>query len=565
MSAVKVWDGRNDWWCGGSRVLTDQIFDSTALSWNYRGVHMMSLVNTTSHLARFVVSYTRCRQARLADVGLPEVLVAGALVVNLFVVFWATHFPYQDAPNHLARYVLIEKILSGGSVPGIEFRWVPSSYLGLDLLGVACVWLFAAPATLKIFAALAAILPTVGMYLLLRATAPMRRGWAVLGALMTLSWFLLAGLLNYVIGFGLALCYIALWWPRRASPSWAFSFGMAALIAPLFLVHLSAPLIVLGLLGVNFGVLLLTGSGSAFRYINEPSFRLPALCTLVFACMWWWIAGSGEVGFDSSTPTVFRSTTSKIAAIGAPFYSFSLIQAAFMGASYLVMLLIFVFLYGRKIWKDPFFLASLMFFFLFLAFPKDVGGAGGTDVRWLLPAYILPFCCAGAPRRHVLHGPFLLAFAFSLFVVNTAVIFSWTITIDRALDDFDAALRELPTGSRVLPLIFMKGEFPRVTPYDQYASWHIIRAQGAVPGLWSLIASRDGQAPLPHMQHFVVSRRYFPEVPGELDWRRISGEYDFIIVAATVEQTRMQIGALAPQIARVGRISVHKVLKLQSP
>lgn len=526
---------------------------------------MMRLVSTGSRSARSVVGQVPWHWARLAHVELPEVLVAGALVANLFVVFGVTHFPYQDAPNHLARYVLIERILSGESVPGIEFHWIPSSYLALDLLGVACVWLFGAPATGKILAALAAVLPTVGMYLLLRATAPMRRGWAVLAALTTFSWFLLAGLLNYVIGFGLALCYVALWWPRRASPSWAFSLGMAALIAPLFLVHLSAPLIVLGVIGVNFGVLLLTSRGSAFSYINEPLSRLLALCTLVFACVWWWTAGSGEVGFDSSTPTVFRDATSKIAALGAPFYSFSLTQAAFMAASYLVMLLIFVFLYGRKIWKDPFFLASLMFFFLFLVFPKDVGGAGGTDVRWLLPAYILPFCCTGEPRRHLLHSPFLLLFAFSLFIVNTAVIFSWTVTIERELDDFDAALSELPAGSRVLPLVFTKGTYPRVTPYDQYAFWHVIRAQGAVPGLWSLIASRDGQAPLPHMQHFVASRRYYPEVPGELDWRRISGEYDFIIVAATVEQTRMQIGAFAPQIARFGRISIHQAPKLQPP
>ena len=512
-----------------------------------------------------VVGQASWHWARLVRLELPEVLVAGALVANLFVVFGVTHFPYQDAPNYLARYVLIERILSGESVPWVKFRWIPSSYLGLDLLGVTGVWLFGAAATGKIFAALAATLPTLGMYLLLRATAPMRRGWAVLGALTTLSWFFLAGLLNFVIGFGLALCYIALWWPRRGSPSWVFSLGMAALIAPLFLVHLSAPLIVLGVMGVNFGVLLLTGRGrAAFSYIYEPLPRLLALCTLVLACVWWWTAASGEAGFDLSTPTVFRSAASKIAALGAPFYSFSLTQAAIMAASYLVMLLIFILLYGKTIWKDPFFLASLMFFFLFLVFPNIVGGATATDIRWLVPAYILPFCCAGEPRSHLLHSPFLLVFAFCLCIVNAAVIFSWTVKIERELDDFDAALSELPAGSRVLPLIFTKETYPRVTPYEQYALWHVIRGRGAVPGLWSFIASRDGQK-LPHMQHFVTSRRYDPEVPGELDWRRISGEYDFIIVAATVEQTRREIGALAPQIARFGRISIHQAPKLQPP
>ena len=73
--------------------------------------------------------------------------------------------------------------------------------------------------------------------------------------------------------------------------------------------------------------------------------------------------------------------------------------------------------------------------------------------------------------------------------------------------------RKLPAGSRVLPLIFTKETYPRVTPYQQYALWHVIRGHGAVPGLWSFIASRDGPKTLPHMQHFVTSRRYYPEAP----------------------------------------------------
>jgi hypothetical protein len=123
-----------------------------------------------------------------------------------------------------------------------------------------------------------------------------------------------------------------------------------------------------------------------------------------------------------------------------------------------------------------------------------------------MPAYILPFCCAGEPRSRMLHSPFLLVFAFCLCIVNAAVIFSWTVKIERELNDFDAALSELPAGSRVLPLIFMEETYPRVTPYEQYALWHVIRGQGTVPGLWSFIASRDGQT-LPHLQHFVASRR----------------------------------------------------------
>jgi hypothetical protein len=60
------------------------------------------------------------------------------------------------------------------------------------------------------------------------------------------------------------------------------------------------------------------------------------------------------------------------------------------------------------------------------------------------------------------HSPFLLVFAFCLCIVNAAVIFSWTVKIERELDDFDAALSELPAGSRVLFRSYLRKRHIRV-------------------------------------------------------------------------------------------------------
>ena len=71
------------------------------------------------------------------------------------------------------------------------------------------VQLFGATAAEKLITSTAIVLPVIGMYLLLRATAPGRRGWAIVAVLISFSWFLLVGLLNLVLGFGLVLCCLA--------------------------------------------------------------------------------------------------------------------------------------------------------------------------------------------------------------------------------------------------------------------------------------------------------------------------------------------------------------------
>ena len=51
--------------------------------------------------------------ARPRTAGLEEWLLAVAVLANVAVALAVRHFPYQDIVNHLARYVLLDRVLSG--------------------------------------------------------------------------------------------------------------------------------------------------------------------------------------------------------------------------------------------------------------------------------------------------------------------------------------------------------------------------------------------------------------------------------------------------------------------
>ena len=503
----------------------------------------------------------RPRRARVA-----ELLLAVAVAVNALVALSARHFPYQDAPNHLARYVLIHRFWSGDAPPGVDVRFVPTPYFAIDLVGVALVHLFGPGATGKILAVAALTVLPCGMYFLFRRVAPTQRGWALVGALLGYSWFVLAGMLNFSIGFGLALVWLACWWPRRARASWPAMVGLALGAAVLFAIHMAAALVIVVVVGLDS--LLTVG-----RRVRDPdqrsrALRLPELlaagsAALGVGAMWAWDAVAG--GSAGQQPLAFRTLASKIAAFGAPFYSISLTQAAVMAVGYVAALAAFVYANRRGLGRNTLFvLAAATFLGIFLVFPRDVGAAGATDVRWLMPLYVFVFFTAGSAARPPARA--MLGVAFAACLANAGTMWGYTRVLDRKLDDFDAALRYVPPGARLLPLISDLGSYPRVGPYQQYALWHIIRRRGEVPSLFALSGVRPDEPAFPHFQHFVVrDRPLFPKIRwgttdhSELDWHRIALEYDYIVQVSDSARTREYVSAHATEVARSGDVRVFAV------
>lgn len=495
------------------------------------------------------------------------VLTAG-LLFYLLVAMRLRHFPYQDTPNHLARYVLISKALFGVSRPDVVFRLLPTSYIALDLVGATLVRFIGTGATHYFVVTLAVALPTIGLYALLRRVAPERSNWALAAVLFGFSWYVLDGLLSYVIGVGLAFVWLACWWPRRRTRAWSTRLALAAGILILFTVHLSAPLIVLVVVWIDAAVeLWLAPAPRPWRSVLLAEGATALLLAAAVGLLWAWVETRMPAGTSGMTDLEFRIPVMKLLAFAAPFYSFSLAQAGVMMLAYATIVVAFVLANRRALRMNSLVVSACAFFVLFLIFPKNVGSAGGVDVRWLLPALLLPFCASSSHEmtRPAASQNRALLIALGACVVSGALIGWQAHARDPLLDDFDRVLGEVPAGARLLPIVSDGHPNPRVGTYQEYAFWHIIRRDGFVPGLFSYYGSRIGDDPFPHFAHFTIRRSYQPPYQwgittfSPLDWQSIDQEYDYIVQAGDDEGVRAYLAQHATLIARTGAVTLFRV------
>jgi hypothetical protein len=486
-------------------------------------------------------------------------------LVNIAVAVIPRHFPYGDTSNQLARYTLMDRFWFGPRPPGIAVHLVPSAYVGVDLVGVALVHLFGALAAGRILAGVALAILPYGLYRLISVTAPTRRAWALVGVVLGLNWFLLQGMLNYVIGVGAALLWLAWWWPRRSTTSWGVRALLTLGVLVLYLVHLVAPFIVLVVIWIDWllpAALALRDRTECKRALLRNEVVTVLTVTVVLGAFWGWIEAAARGGSD---PMIWPSAAKKVLELGAPFFSLSLLQAAVMALAYGVALLAFLYSVRRDLRLDTFTVSAVAFFVLFLIFPESITGGGGVDIRWLLPAYILPFAMTGgetarAPSRALLRVALAGALAHAILVL------AYARAMDARLDDYDRLIARIPAETRVLPIIADRLTHPRVDPYQQYAFWHIIRNRGQVPGLWSYTGVSDGSPKLVYFRHFeVLVHRYLPPVRwgtadfSPLDWEKISRDYDYIVQAGDDERASSILGAHSTEKARVGAMTLYEV------
>jgi hypothetical protein len=495
---------------------------------------------------------------------LEEWALGAAVAANILVALAAAYFPYQDSINHLARYYLIDRAWSGHPVDWVQVRVVPTSYIATDVVGAALVHVLGASTALKVIAVVPLLLLPGGMYALLRVTAPTQRGWALVAALLSLSWFYLGGFISYSVGMGLTLVWLAAWWPRRDERSWGWRLGLAVGGVLLFLVHLSAPLIALGVVGLD--LVLTAASERGSRRALSPAVRARfvtlAVITLAVALVWMVTTAASSEVRAAVAPPEFRTPLDKLTHLAAPFYSFSMVQMALLGGSYLLALIALVAHHRRPPWSDRFWLCGLLFLLLYMISPSRASAAGDLDTRWLLPACLLPFCAAHPrpPRR------LALLILLALCLTHAAVVRHYSADIDRELIEFDSVLARLPPGSRVLPLVSDQGRHGHVIPYLHFALWHVIRKHGRVPGLFSANGTRESDPAYPHFNHFRVIRPpYLPDAGwgvrtwAPLDCSRVRHDYDFVLQAGSDDRATRMIEQCAPRVLRAGEITVYRV------
>lgn len=488
---------------------------------------------------------------------LEDWLLLAGIVVNLTVALTAGHFPYHDASNHLARYVLIERVWSSSAVPWVSVHLVPTPYIALDLIGVALVHWLGPDAALHVLALLPLIALPVGMYLLLLATAPSQRAWALVGVLLSFSWWYVAGSLNFTLGLGLLCAALAIWWRRRdgATSRSLVLLGLAG--AALLAVHLFAALMFLVVIWVDLGLRLI-----ARREVRlaRPATRLltAGAATAGVAVVWVWmeVATAGQ----PVRPPDFewRLPLSQLKNLASPFLVFSVPQLVVVSGGYLLAVIGLLAHRRKRGWLEPFTVSAAVFLVLYVVSPRT----WNIDLRWLPPAYLLPFCGPSTrPRPHWR----LISVLFAFCVAHALTVAGYARLIRRELQEFDVALAQLPAGSRVLPLVSDHRRF-RVRPYYHYALWHTIRTSGQVGGLFSRDGTREDDGTYTHLSHFKLRHvPYFPVYDWgttlfqPLDCRKVERDYDYVLQAGRDSEARALIVRCAAPAFEAGEITVYRV------
>jgi hypothetical protein len=508
--------------------------------------------------------------ARPQRAALEEWLLAAGILANVGVALAARHFPYQDIINHLTRYVLLDRAL-GGQVPGwLVVEWRPTTRIVADLGGVALVHLLGPTGALRVLAILPLLLLPVGMYLLLRATAPAHRGWALVGVLSSFSWYYLTGLQDFTLGVALLFFWLAYWWPRRDSGRWSTRVWLSLGCTLLLFVHLSAPLLAVGVLGVNWlrdAVLEFRRTRSRAAFIN-PQLGTLLILLLVIALAVGATAVAAAPDEASMGEPYFRPLAQKALALATPFYSFSREQLAVMLAGILLAAGGLLLRRPRRELLTTFILCAPAFLVVYLVSPRSIIGAGDVDVRWLPPAFLLPFC---APTTARPPGPMLLRLLLAACLAHALTVLLWARRIDPDLDAYDVVISAVPRDASILPLSTDQGRFGRVRPYEYYGLWHTIRGGGQVPGLFSGTGMRREGPPMHHFDHIRV--RYQPYQPPPewakqaaepLDCGAIRHDYAYVIQAGIDPWAARMIGACARMERRVGPITLYRVTAADS-
>ena len=517
--------------------------------------------------------------------GWPEILILLALAFELVVALTAHHFPYQDPNNHLARYTLISRIWFGDPPGYVVMRWVPTGYIAVDLVGALLVHYVGAVATLHILVAASLILLPLGMYALLLQSAPTQRGWALVGVLFGFASYFMIGFLNFSIGLGLTFCWLALWYPRRATASWTARILLALGAIVLYLVHLAVPLMALVVIWTDWGVEVIgehvLRPPRQWKLVNS---RLPTVLVITAGVALIWFAASYSTRNFVSPPGeyIFHLPGYKAQLLFDPFWSVSQPATIAMAAGYLLSLWAMLYVRRDTLRMDSLMASGVIMFVLYLLFPAGMPGSGAVDVRWLPAGYLLLFCgrqrdpdeeesLLDYGRERVPDTEPLLALLvpFLACVVHTALINRTAHKVDKLLDQYQAALTHVPPHTNLLPLGDAVTKFSRTPVLRHFVFWHVINAHGRAPGLFNYYDVHEGDPLNINLAHFLEPKHLYlaesewgdEQNTPPLPWKRIDREYDYIMQLAGGSRVEAYLKQHADEVWHDNIFHLYKVRK----
>lgn len=500
--------------------------------------------------------------------GMRVMILLGSLS-NVVLIFMLRHFPYQDVPNHLARYALIERALFGIPVDWAHVTIVPTPYLAVDLLGAILVHLVGPHAAASTVAVMAITSLPLGMYVLLSAVAPQQRLWTLAAALLSGSVFLTNGMLNYQIGVGGLLMWLGIWWSRRHSTSSGIAIGLGFGVILLMLIHLSAGCVALLVVSCDLAVSCL----SQLRIVEAEGrpadrwscVRANLVCLFMGCCFLGMMFYTAPSARGVEHVLVMRSLRSKVWSVTEPLYAFTPWEMLATAGGYGVALGMYAWIHREVRQCGVLGVVALGLAALYIITPMTFSSTG-IDVRWLLPLYLIVFAAIPGSRAAIpsVLGPALL----TACILHTGILLSYGRRIDSQLNTFDSVLSRLPSDARLLPIVGGERRYGRVDPFLHYALWHTVNTGSRVGGIFSYVIQPIGQRvkvsiQFAHFRQTDISYAFYNPwresgMPG-VEWPTVRTQYDFVIQAGTDAALSTMLLSGACITDRQGSVSVYAV------
>jgi len=446
----------------------------------------------------------------------------------------------------------------------VRFRWLPTGYIAVDVLGAALVTATSPLTALRVLVGTYIVLLPLGTFALIRAVNPRAVGWTLVACLTTFNWYFLAGFLSYSIGTALALLWLAWWWPRRRRKETAIRLLGALGIAGLFLVHMAAAATALIPVGVACVEPLLTRSSRAHRFLSRRTARRLATAVTYSAPA---VALDLYMRWSSALPQTsnaveFRPALDKVSHLFAPFLSFSRIDGVIVIIAYATALILCWSSRTPRRMVSLWPLASAAMLICYFVSPVYLFAAWDVDVRFLLPALLIAFV---VPKSDQPRPPSHLAvgLVFSVGLLHAADMRLRARQIDSRVTSFLTVMRSVPVGANTLVLVSHEDKDFRVDPFLHAAEWVTIEDPSSrVSGLFS--GGPNGA----YLGHFIACPQLYDvgvdwgqDGFPALDWAQIQRDYGYVALAGSNPNASRRILASATPVIVAPSAAVYRVTR----
>ncbi len=411
--------------------------------------------------------------------------ITGLTLVALLPI-WAVRFlPLQDYPLHLLR----EFIITHYSDPALHYHdtfvvsLFPIPYNLCDYIVAGINLLLPITTAGKLLLSIYVVLLPLSLWYALRSVDPGKTVLVPAGFLLTYNWYFAKGMTSNLIALPFFLFAMGYWWRHRLNPTWKHHLGLAALVFCVYLAHLYGFLLLFFSL-VVLALLTLRKWSAVWRVLLA---FVPSLLLLGTT----FVLQMPLLQHDPDPLVIeYPSLKARLAMVLTPRLDlpyFTTIspwreQRFLLAAGLLLGGLAFV--HWRALLRNAFSGLFVALFLLYLSMPEFLSPKGQLyfSIRVLIFVCLVGLFCIEVPTQ-----PLARACTLGVLVLLSLYALQGTLRdyreIGRGLDDYYAALENIPSGERVSFRVDPGAMYiGNITPYAFFGGYYYIeRGEGKTP------------------------------------------------------------------------------------